>query len=113
MDKVEIGRLGPPTLPLNGFRFWPYVASSKYCVRPFRQVALVKAFLQENPYGSAPDVDHASTLPSPPLSSPTLSQVEVTASQSFHGPLLSPRAPVLRIHAVLSVLRYRPRGSRN
>jgi len=27
-DKVEIGRLGPPTQSLNGFRVWPYVAGS-------------------------------------------------------------------------------------
>ena len=112
-----MGRLGPPTQSLNCFGVWPYVVSFECCVRPFRQVALVKASLQEKPYGSASDVDDASTLPSPPLSSPTLSQVEVTVAfrpfQSFHRPPLSPRAPVLRIHPVLSVRRYRPRGSRN
>jgi len=40
-DKIEIGRLGPPTQSLNGFRVWPYVVSFECRVR----VALVKTFL--------------------------------------------------------------------
>jgi hypothetical protein len=44
-----------------------------------------KAFLHEKPYGSVPDVEDISPLPSPPLSSLTLSQVEVAAV--FHLPL--------------------------
>ena len=63
VDKIEIlGRLGLPTLSLNGLRVWPYVVSFKCCVRPFRQVTSVKAFLHEKPYRSAPDVDDASPL---------------------------------------------------
>ncbi|KAF9642681.1 hypothetical protein BDM02DRAFT_1974827 [Thelephora ganbajun] len=68
-DKIEIlGRLGPPTRSLSGLRVWPYVA-----------------FLHEKPYGSTSDIDDTSPLPSPPLSSLTLSQVEVAAV--FHLPL--------------------------
>jgi len=64
-DKIEIlGRLGPPTQSLNGLRVGPYVVSFKCCVRPFRQVTSVKAFLHKKPYRSAPDVDNASPLPS-------------------------------------------------
>ena len=86
VDNIEIlGRLGPPTRSLSGLRVWPYVVSFKCYIRPFRQVTSVKAFLHEKPYGSAPDIDDASPLPSPPLSSLTLSQVEVAAA--FHLPL--------------------------
>jgi len=50
VDKIEIlGRLGLPTWSLSGLRVRPYVVSSKCCVRPFRQVTLVEAFLYENP----------------------------------------------------------------
>ena len=37
-DKIKIGRLGPPTQSLNDLSF-------ECCVRPFRQVTLVKVFL--------------------------------------------------------------------
>ena len=50
VDNIEIlGRLGLPTQSLSGLRVRPYVVSSKCCVRPFRQVTLVRAFLYENP----------------------------------------------------------------
>ena len=86
-DKVEIlGRLGPPTLSLRGLRVWPYVVSPKYCVRVLlRQITPAKAFLHEKPYKSALDTDDTSPLPSPPLSSLALSQVEVAGV--FHLPL--------------------------
>lgn len=45
----------------------------------------MKAFLHEKPYESAPDMDDTSPLPSPPLSSLVLSQLEVAAV--FHLPL--------------------------
>ena len=68
VDRIEIlGRLGPPTRSLSGLQVWPYVVSSECCVRPFCQVASVKAFLYEELYGSAPDVDDASPPPSSPL----------------------------------------------
>jgi len=68
-DKIEIlGRLGPPTRSLSGLRVWPYVA-----------------FLHERPYEVTSDIDDISPLTSPPLSSLTLSQVEVATV--FHLPL--------------------------
>jgi len=91
VDKIEIGRLGPPT-QLNSFRVWPYVVSFECCVRLFRQVTLVKVFLHEKSYGSTPGVDDASPLPSPSLSSLTLFQVEVTAASHLHlNPFTDPR----------------------
>lgn len=45
----------------------------------------MKAFLHEKQYESAPDIDDASPLPSPPLLSLTLSQLEVAGV--FHLPL--------------------------
>ena len=80
VDKIEIGRFGPPTQSLNGFRVWPYVVSFECCSRLFRQVTFVKVFLHEKSYGSTPDGGDASPLPSPSLSSLTLFQVEVTAA---------------------------------
>ena len=44
-NKIEIERLGPPTQSLNDLRVWPYVVSFECCVRLFRQVTSVKAFL--------------------------------------------------------------------
>jgi len=84
VDKIEIGRLGPPTQSLNGFRVWPYMMGFECCVRLFCQVTLVKAFLHVKPHGSTPDVDDAFPLPSPSLSSLTLFQVEVTAASHLH-----------------------------
>lgn len=45
----------------------------------------MKAFLHEKPYKPTYDIDDTSPLPSPPLSSLTLSQVEVATV--FHLPL--------------------------
>ena len=45
----------------------------------------MKAFLHEKPYKSAVDIDDTSPLPSPPLSSLKLSQIEVATV--FHLPL--------------------------
>ena len=45
----------------------------------------MEAFLHEEPYGPAVDADDTLPLPSPPLSSLALSQVEVASA--FHLPL--------------------------